>query len=343
MKGRISVPTIAFLILFVCGQAVGQRIHPVPVVFDTDIGPDYDDVGALAMLHAFADSGECTILATIASNRHRYAAAALSVLNTYFKRPDLPIGVVRGRAMNMSAPQKWDSIITTDYPHRIKTNDEAWDAVKLYRRLLALQPDSTVTIITVGFLTNMSNLLQSGADESSPLSGAELVGRKVRRLVSMAGRFGEEAAGFKEFNVMKDLVASKNAFENWPTPIVFSGFEIGVHIFTGLPIANSGLLHSPVKDVFRRSIPMDSHDKAGRMSWDETAVLVAVRGTERYFDVVKGRVICHEDGSTGWDPSGKRDVYLVQKLPPEEVAGIINALIMHMPVGQNHDRSDRPY
>jgi len=40
----------------------------VPVIFDTDIAPDFDDVGAMALLHAFADKGEVNILATISCN-----------------------------------------------------------------------------------------------------------------------------------------------------------------------------------------------------------------------------------------------------------------------------------
>jgi len=318
------------------GQAADPFLHPVPVIFDTDFGPDYDDVGALAMLHALADSGECTILATVASNGHPFAAAALSVLNTYFHRGEIPIGVVRGRAVNIPAGQRWDSVIVADYPHRIRGNADAEDAVGLYRRLLAAAPDSSVIIVTVGFLTNMSNLLLSGPDALSPLGGRALVARKVRRLVSMAGRFGEGGGGFREFNVMMDVPASVNTFENWPGPIVFSGFEIGSRIFTGLPVAGSSVMHSPVKDVFRRCIPMDPHDQKGRMSWDETAVLVAVRGSARYFDLVKGRMVCHPDGSNGWDPNGNRDAYLVLRASPspEELADVINGLMMHRPLAK---------
>ena len=41
---------------------------PVPVIFDSDMGPDYDDVGAITLLHSFADSGYAKILATVASS-----------------------------------------------------------------------------------------------------------------------------------------------------------------------------------------------------------------------------------------------------------------------------------
>ena len=324
-----SLPTPAA----VFQDPAAPRQSPVSVIFDTDMGPDYDDVGAIALLHAMADKGECKILATIASNKYPRVAAVLSVMNTYFNRPGIPIGVVRGNAVDIGCRQGWDSLVATKYPHAIKTNDQAEDALSLYRKVLAAQPDRSVTIITVGFLTNMANLLRSAPDGYSPLDGEALIRKKVKLLVSMAGRFGESAGSFKEFNVVRDAASSKAAFDDWPTPVIFSGFEIGSKIFTGLPLINDkDITSSPVKDVFALSIPMDPNDRNGRMSWDETAVLVGVRGYEKYFDAVTGKVICNSDGSTGWDASGQRDRYLMLKMPIPEIEKVIDDLMMHRPV-----------
>lgn len=315
-----------------CTDGRDTEAAGVSIIFDTDIGPDYDDVGAIAILHAMADSSECRILATVASNKYQGIASVLNVFNTYFGRPEIPIGVSGGNAVDMGAPQKWDSLVVANYPHKLKSNDEAEDALKLYRRILAKEPDSSVTIVTVGFLTNMANLLSSNGDEYSSLNGAELISKRVKRLVCMAGRFDDSTKTFKEFNVVKDAASAKIAYDGWPTPIIFSGFEIGVKIFTGLPlIHNAGLSNSPVKDVFARSIPMDPNDSQGRMSWDETAVLVAVRGYEKYFDVERGKIICHADGSNGWDKQGVRDRFLKIKMPLPEMEKTLNNLIMHQP------------
>jgi pyrimidine-specific ribonucleoside hydrolase len=161
----------------------------MPVIFDTDFGPDYDDVGAIALLHAFADSGYIEILATGASCKHKNVAAALSVFNTYFKRPAIPVGVVKGPGIDIGDWQHWTDTVIARYPHTIRSNDQVPDAVTIYRRVLAKQPDHSVTIITVGFLTNMANLLASSPDTLSPLNGRDLVSRKVMQLVSMAGKF----------------------------------------------------------------------------------------------------------------------------------------------------------
>jgi pyrimidine-specific ribonucleoside hydrolase len=134
-----------------------KKSDPVSVIFDSDIGPDYDDVGAITMLHAFADKGEAKILATVASDKYPNAAAVLNVFNTYFGRPDLPIGVPKGNAVNMSDEQHWSDSIVAKYPHKIHSNDEAEDVVKVYRKILSLQPDNSVTIVTVGFLQILPN------------------------------------------------------------------------------------------------------------------------------------------------------------------------------------------
>lgn len=325
------------VIFFMNAELLSQALKstskkPVPIIFDTDIGPDYDDVGAIAMLHAFADNRECKILATVGSNKHKRMAALLNLFNTYFNRPAIAVGVVRGDAVNLEANQKWDSIIVDKYPHNITRNEDAEDAVTLYRRILSKQPDKSVTIVTVGFFTNMANLLESQPDTYSPLNGKALIAKKVKQLVCMAGRFDNEMGKFKEFNVVRDAVASKKVFDNWNSPIIFTGFEIGKKLLSGIPLIKSDIIHSPVKEVFEISIPKDLEDKNGRMSWDETAVLIAVRGYEKYYYGIKGKIIGKEDGSNDWDPKGVGHIYVKEKMPKKQVEALINTLIMHQPV-----------
>jgi inosine-uridine nucleoside N-ribohydrolase len=324
--------SIAFIILTVtgCGNQPGKKsAEPVRIIFDTDLGPDYDDVGALAFLHAMADSGKAELLATIASNKHELVAPCIEVINTYFGRADLPIGAPKSPGVSMTASQHWPDSLAAKYPHRIQSTNDVPDAVDVYRKILASQPDKSVTIVTVGFLTNMANLLESQPDNFSPLTGAGLISKKVKLLVSMAGSF----PGGKEFNVFMDSAASVYAFENWPGEIIFTGFEIGREIFTGLRLIASETKDSPVKDVFRISIPLSKGDKNGRMSWDETAVLIGVYGTEGFFDSKRGTIIVNTDGSNKWvdDTQGKHQ-YVIQKMPVPEMARFIEDRMMHKPI-----------
>ena len=316
------------LSLMMIESSAQKKSDPVSVIFDSDIGPDYDDVGAITLLHAFADKGEAKILATVACNKYPNAAAVLNVFNTYFKRPDLPIGVPKGNAVNINDEQHWSDSVVEKYLHNIHSNDEAEDAIKIYRKVLSQQADNSVTIVTVGFLTNLANLMQSKPDEYSQLDGMTLIKQKVKRLVSMAGKFPEG----KEFNIQIDSTASQIVFGKWPTEVIFSGFEIGEKIKTGLPLVqNSSIKNSPVKDVFSICLPMAQEDNHGRSSWDETAVFVAVKGPEPYYSLQRGHIIVNNDGSNSWDNSGASQYYLVEQLPHEQVQNLINELMQHVP------------
>lgn len=319
-----------FLFCLPCWAQPSSPKQPVAVIFDSDIGPDYDDVGAMAVLHALADSGEAKILATIACNQSKYIAGVMSVINTYFHRPNIPIGVNRSnRAVNITAWQKWDSALVANYPGKIKRNNEAQDAVALYRKILAAQPDNSVTIVTVGFFSNLNDLLRSTGDKTSSLTGLQLVKKKVKRLVSMAGRFPKAT----EYNIQCDPISANYVAQHWPTEIIFSGWEIGNAVHTGLPIIkNEKITSSPIKDVFAMCIPMAAMDSLGRMSWDETAVLVGIRGYERYYSVVEGRMIVEAWGGNDWDKSGKGHFYLVEKMPALQMEKVLNELIMHQPL-----------
>jgi inosine-uridine nucleoside N-ribohydrolase len=322
-----SFLTLCLLVFAVVSFAQHRPKSPVSIILDTDIGPDYDDVGAMAVLHALADQGEARPLAVIASNKHELVVPTIDVLNTYFGRPNLPTAVTKGPGVVDGAWQKWPEMLVATYPHKINSSNDAPDAVTTYRQILAKQPNGSVTIVTVGFLTNMANLLDSKPDQFSKLDGKALVKQKVKELVSMAGAFPKG----HEFNVHKDSIASEKAFMNWPTPVIFSGFEIGKQIKTGPRLVANNALKSPVKDVFALCMPKSKQDNEGRMSWDQTAVLVAIRGVEPYFGLKRGRFVLN-GGYNSWqdDPTGPH-YYLTEKMPIPQVTEVIETLMMHQP------------
>jgi inosine-uridine nucleoside N-ribohydrolase len=331
IKEIVGVVAISFA-LSACSQPQKKQAvaKPVNVIFDTDMGPDYDDVGAIMLLHYYAHTGKANILATIASTKYNRVVPVLSVLNTYFKRPEIPVGVPKGQASELSDPQKWSDTLVAKYPHLLKSNADAPDAVKLYRQILSKQPDSSVTIITVGFFTNIAGLLQSKPDEYSPLTGEALIDKKVIKMVSMAGKF---PAG-QEFNIDEQAAASRYVFQHWKKPVIFSGYEIGARINTGLPlIKDSTIKNSPVKDVFRISIPKAKEDAAGRMSWDQTAVMVGVDGNKPYYRLQRGKIIIAEDGSNKWvNSTSGNHYYLVAIRPPQQVQRLIDKLMLYQPI-----------
>jgi len=299
--------------------------QPKQVIFDTDMGPDYDDVGAITLLHQFADQGKAEILATIASTQYEGVAAVLNVFNTYFKRPGIPIAVAGSHGLVLKDFQHWTDTVISNYPHKIASNGDVMKAVELYRKLLGKAADTSITIITVGFFTNIADLLKSGPDKYSTLTGVELVKKKVKALYSMAGRFPSG----KEFNVDRDPPSSIHVFNHWPRPLYISGFEIGEKIFTGIPLVNNAaIMRSPVKDVYRISTALSDEDRNGRKSWDQTAVLIALDDLYKYYSLEEGRMMVAGDGSNTWDASKKGHYRIIEKLPVKEVTDLINQLMM---------------
>ena len=320
---------IVFLIAGFCSFA--QQAKPVNIIFDTDIAPDYDDVGAMALLHAFADKGEANILATISCNAFETTAPTLSLLNTYFNRPGIPVGITKNALPNKDCSQQWAQAIVAKYPHTLQSNNEAMDAVKLYRKILSQQPDKTVTVVSVGFFTNLAGLLNSTADEYSMLDGKALVTKKVKQLVSMAARIDSNGISGYEFNVMVDAAASQKVFSDWPTPVIISGFEIGEKVLTGIRLINNqSIQNSPVKDAFEIALAKDKNT-VGRNSWDQTAVLVAVRGIKPFFNFRKVNFDIEADGKNVLI-KGKKFTYLTFKKTPQAISAIIEELMMHQPV-----------
>jgi len=210
-----------------CLAATGEAAPAVRVIFDTDIMGDVDDVGAVAVLHALADRGEAEILAMGVSAKHPACVPCLDALNTYFGRADIPIGVVKGKGFLKRS--RYSQQVADEFPHDLTSAADAPDAASLYRKVLASQPDGGVVFISVGQLTNFRNLLRTQGDAASPLGGPELVRRKVKLWVCMGGRFPKG----REANLVHDGPAAAHAIAQWPTPIVFSGWEIGARVLTG--------------------------------------------------------------------------------------------------------------
>src|SRR5262245_19532256 len=84
----------AILLLMFSATTISPAAEPVPLIFDTDICGDCDDVLALGIIHALESRGSCRLLAVTISADHELAAPFVDAVNTFYGRPDIPIGVV---------------------------------------------------------------------------------------------------------------------------------------------------------------------------------------------------------------------------------------------------------
>ena len=165
----------------------GQEI--ANIIYDTDIADDVDDAGGLAMLHAYADEGKANLLAVVADSSCIYGVSCAEAINIYYGRPDIPVGTYKGDSEVTPESYTYCKPVTMKYQTTLRDGNDARDAVDVYREVLAAQPDGSVTIVSVGFLTNLTELLNSQPDEYSDLDGVELVRQKVKLISCMGGNF----------------------------------------------------------------------------------------------------------------------------------------------------------
>jgi purine nucleosidase len=306
---------------------------PPKIILDTDLGGDVDDVGAVSVLNKLADSGECEILA-IAGNAldtDKASAATIDAICTYYGRPNIPIGQYHGSAYgdtkNKSA---YTAGVRDQFPHTAKPDDDMPSSLDVYRKALRDAPDGSVKIVSIGFLINLEDLLKSQPDTISPLSGMDLIKRKVKQLVVMGGKYPtSDQRG--EWNFAGDNGGPHTEYvvNNWPTPILFSGFEIGGEIVT---MKNPGVA-APKNSPVYRAYDLFNH-LTGRQSWDLTAVLAAVRDPHLYWDIKENGCVYIEPrfGNNTWIPSPQiGHSYLVRKVPAADMGALLDSIMAAPP------------
>jgi hypothetical protein len=306
------------LSLSLCGAVRTTAAEPpVKILFDTDMHTDCDDAGAMAVLHALADRGECEILATVTSVKDPWSAAAVKAINTYYGRPDLPLGMVKGRGV--LANSKFARPVGEEFSAGIDSADDVPDATLVYRDVLEKAAGGSVTVVTVGYLTNLKNLLELPA-EGGHASGLELAETKVKTWVCMGGNFvgdpPKDDLKLGNVNFQRDAVSALFVIPRWPGPVVFVGREIG-SVPSGLAIGES-LAKTPAKNPVRRSYEHYFGGRArNRHVADLTTVLYAVRGLADYWDIeTRGHMEIAPDVTFTWQPGEELDhAYLRKKRP----------------------------
>lgn len=315
--------------------AAAAQAEPLRLIFDTDMGNDSDDLMALCMIHALQSRGAVELLAVTITKDHPQAAAFTDAVNTFYGRPDIPIGVVKGGAtpepgkFNLLAEAKNEDG-SLRYPHDLKSGKDAPEATGLIRKVLAGQPDGSVALVQVGFFSNFQRLLESPPDGHSPLNGKELIAKKVKVLSIMAGAF--QTVGWDtrhlEYNVIMDIPAAQKLAKEWPTPVVWSGYEIGIaaaYPYESVERDYGYVTYHPLPEAYALYSPKGHH----RPTWDPTALLYAVYPDRGYFDLSPaGRVTVEDNGATWFRPSkdGKGPHrYLVMR--PEQATRVREAIV----------------
>jgi inosine-uridine nucleoside N-ribohydrolase len=306
---------------------------PARLLLDTDCNTDCGDAGALAVLHALADAGEVEILGIGVCVSNPDVPAAIHAINAYYGRAEVPLGRYTGKPPVEPTGHAFVTALRNMEPSY--RTDTVPDTTPFYRQVLAAQPDASVTFTAIGFLNTLQRLLESLPDEHAPLQGRDLVRTKVNQLIVMGGQYPDSASitplGGAEYNFYKAPVAAARVCAEWPTPIVFTGFEVGAPIIAGHLLVTRTPADNPVRVAYERYGHPD-----GRSAWDETAIFYAVRGAHydgvNFFEKVRGiNTVNPATGYNKFQPGSGSHVYLRKSLPDEQYAAVFDELQIRAP------------
>ena len=164
------------------------RDGPQRIIIDSDLSLWWDDATAVGMANVLQQRGKVQILAVMSDVRNPLAAAALDAIDTAYGHSGIPVGAAPDSSAD-TAPHGYSAALAEQLPHAIRNSSQAQPAATLYRRVLAAQPDHSVTVVAIGGDTNLAGLLRSGPGHGSSLPGRALVARKVKKLVIEDGLF----------------------------------------------------------------------------------------------------------------------------------------------------------
>ena len=310
---------LTFFLSLVTASRAQQRL-----IYDDDCSQDVDCVNTLPILYALEDRGEISILAMVADSANPLTAPVMKIFANYAGHPKTPIGANQSGdpASALCVKNKCnESYWTAGLVQRFDPGDTRANylsCVAVYRKSLAHGPAHSVAIVITGFSPCLNQLLASGPDKISKLSGAELVKRKVKLLSVMGGRYPEGT----EWNFESDAPGFHELFTQWTKqngypPVYFNGFANGLYVLAGPP-ASASPMKNPTK------YGLDLAKTAQRPMWDMLSALFAARGLAyketRYFTLSSPGtlVIDAQTGADEWSSTVDSGHYVLTNAAPEE-------------------------
>ena len=250
------------------------------MIIDTDLSRWWDDATAIGMANVLQNRGKIRILGIVSDVPNRVAVAAIDAINTAYGNGKIPIGAV-AKSDTDTFQHGYTDVLVSRLPHSIKTSADVPDAVSLYRRLLAKQPDHSVTIVSIGGYTNLAGLLRSTRGQGSSLDGRKLVTAKVKRLVIEDGLFPN--TGVPAFTNQKiDLAAATEVLggAGWPTPAAWVDGLTGTGTKVGATLCATAPPDHPMRIVYET---LFGCGPPGDGDWDGPTLLYAVNGAQTVF------------------------------------------------------------
>jgi hypothetical protein len=265
---------------------------PTKLVIDTDMGFDVDDVVAVCLGNELQRLGAVDLLAVVHNTGCHLGIGGVSAINHFYGHDSIELGAWKGRfGSNCDkhfegrlGQDQYLSKIISDPSTRgpVTSSAQVPRGVETYRKVLAGAPNASVSIASIGMLTNLRDLLASPPDRVSPLSGRDLVAAKVAKIVFMNGWYNFECATGLIGPAAECQGSAQAVLKMMPPqiPLVASGTGSDPNIFTGNDLQTAHPPNSPCRQALKNWCcnPNGQSGVHGRLSWDPIAVMIASLG-----------------------------------------------------------------
>ena len=301
------------------------------ILYDTDMDTDCDDVGALAMLCEYVLAGRAELLGVVADAAAEDAAPCCEAICRHYGLTP-PVGAVYASDYPSARLEKYFAIRKTLPAHRYynrplaarvgKCATDYPRAVTLYRELLAGAEDGSVTVVTVGFVTALADLLSSPPDSISPLDGRELAARKLRCVVSMAN-VAYPTLTAPNFNYDSEPLGTHAFLQSCPVPVFIS--PEGTKIVTGAHLTDACPADHPLRLAYE--VYMEG-ERRGRSSWDLVALLFALEPNSPVFSVTPhpGEMLSYDADACrlSWQSGTRADAEVHTTVSADGMTALLN-------------------
>ena len=295
------------------------------LLLDTDIGPDCDDAGAIAVMAYLAKRYNVSVGAVVSCTSSPFGAPCAEALCSF---AGLEVGVFAENKQPylLTQPEfrKYDRFIAEQFGKK-RNYTESTEA---YRRTLAALPDGGAVIVAIGPFSTLAQLLISQPDEISPLSGRELLGRKVYAVVVMAGKYPRG----REWNLSVDPISANLFLNECPVPLIFSDFDVGYSVRCGFPTPPADAINNPFWQAYRRFCGAENDKPQLNAGFDLTAVHFAFEGESEWFELSEPEMFeVREDGSNSFFQSADGDCRrIVKRASDEALAAVYNQILFEV-------------
>jgi len=283
------------------------------IIYDDDCMSDADCFMTLTALHHWIDTGETNVLAMVA-DAAGLGAPVMYIYNTYYGH-SVPIGAYQGGTVSAASP--FTNAVAQFDPGDTRANYP--DCVVTLRTALAGSANSSVTYVGTGYANCLTELLASGADSISSLTGVQLVKAKISKYVQMGGDYPTGS----EYNFIGTPAQWNTIFSTWTTangypPIYLVGATAGNNAGGyGLPCWIP--LSHPTQFVANIIHPCEPGGAWGVIPFDVLAVYYGIFGNSNSAFTLSASGTNTVNGSTGansWSSSPASGQYYLSDAQP---------------------------